>query len=212
MRVMSVLQVTALLVAAAMLLAAQAGNPAPTAGQMPPGHGIKCLKADEKTPCGSSEISDLSNDIKDLKATFGDAKSTVSDAQQNVSDAKQVAGDAKQIGSDARHPAANSKQDVSDAKQAGSDAKSAYDDAQQTKSDTQQTVQDVQQNVQDAAQTVKGLKGIGSLALKALDGTMSCAQNDGSACTDSQTKALQVHAAQKNPPVNVKREVDQGGK
>lgn len=203
---------TALLVPAAMLLAAQSSGPTQQAGQMPPGHGVKCLKADGKTPCGNSEISDLNNDIKDLKATVGDAKSTVSDAQQNVSDAQQVGGDAKQAGSDAKHPAANSKQDVSDAKQAGSDAKSAYGDAQQTKSDAQQTVQDVQQNVQDAAQTVKDLKGIGSLALKALDGTMNCAQNDGSACSDSQTKALQIHAAQKNPPIQVKREVDEGGK
>jgi hypothetical protein len=52
------------------------------------------------------------------------------------------------------------------------------------------------------------LKGIGALALKSPDGAMNCAQNDGSACNDNQTKALQVHAAQKTPPITVKREAD----
>jgi hypothetical protein len=97
---------------------------------------------------------------------------------------------------------------VGDTEQTVSNAKQTYDDAQQTKSDAQSTAQDVQQNAQDLAQTAKDLKGIGSLALKALDGTMSCTQNNGSFCTDTQTKALQTHAAQKAPPVVVQREVD----
>ncbi len=79
---------------------------------------------------------------------------------------------------------------MSDAKQTASDGQQ-IGDAQQTKSDAQSAVQDVQQNAQDVAQTAKDLKGIGSLALKALDGTMDCTQNNGSACNDTQTKALQ---------------------
>jgi hypothetical protein len=203
----------ALLVAWAVALPAQnnAGNQ-PSAGaqpaQMPPGHGIKCLKADG-TPCGNPEVNDLNQDITDAKSTVSDSKSTVGDAQQNVSDAKQVSGDAQQLGQDAKKPLANPKQTVADGKQAASDVKSAYGDAQQSISDAQQAGQDVKQNLQDVKKTVKDLIGIKSLALKAPDGAMNCAQNDGSACTDSQTKAVQTDAAQKQPPIIVQREVDQ---
>jgi methyl-accepting chemotaxis protein len=191
-----------------MQLAAQSSASSQAKTQTPAGHGIKCLKADG-SPCGNPEVSDLNKDIADFKATFGDAKSTVGDAQQNVADAKQVGGDAKQVGSDAKQPITNAAQGYGDAKQTVSDTKSAYGDAQQTKSDTQQTGQDVKQNLQDVKQTLKDLVGIKSLALKAPDGSVNCAQNDDSACSDSQTKALQKHAAQKTPPITVQREADQ---
>jgi hypothetical protein len=183
----------------------QAGN---SQGQMPPGHGIKCLKPNG-TPCGNPEISDLNKDISDIKAAVSDAKSNANDAQQNVSDARQVAGDAKQVGSDAKQPVSNAGQGVGDAQQTASDAKSAYGDAQQTKSDAQQTGQDIQQGAQDVKQTVKDLFGIKSLALADNAGAMNCAQNDNSACNDLQTRALQIHAAQKTPPLTIQREVDQ---
>jgi len=200
-----------LLAASAFQLAAQSSNTQanPQApGQMPPGHGIKCLKADG-TPCGNPEISDLNKDIADMKAAVGDTKSTVSDVQQNVSDAKQVGGDAQQLGADAKQPVANAKQGVGDAQQATSDVKSAYGDAQQTKSDAQQSAQDVQQAAQDVKQTVKDLFGIKSVGLAKNDGSMNCTQTDNSACNDNQTKALQTHAAQKTPPITIQREADQ---
>jgi hypothetical protein len=108
-----------------------------------------------------------------------------------------------------KKPLANPKQTVSDVKQAVSDVKGAVGDAQQTKSDAQQAGQDVKQNLLDVKKTFKDLAGIKTLALKALDGSMNCAQNDGSACNDDQTKALQSKAAQKTPPLTVTREVDQ---
>ena len=201
-----------LLAISALQLAAQgnanSGAASQANGQLPPGHGIKCLKADG-TPCGNPEISDLNKDITDFKATFADTKSTAGDAKQNVSDAQQVGSDAKQLGADAKQPVSNAKQGVSDAKQTTSDVKSSYSDAQQTKSDTQQTSQDVQQNLADVKQTVKDLFGIKSVALKSPDGSMNCTQNDETACNDSQTKALKTHAAQKTPPINVQREADQ---
>jgi methyl-accepting chemotaxis protein len=193
----------ALLISAAAQLTAQSQSKSPAtapAGQETP---IKCSHADGQTPCTPNEVSDLNKDIADLKATFGDAKSTVGDAQQNVSDTQQVSSDAKQLNADAKTPTANTKQTVSDVKQTAGDTKQAYGDAQQTKSDSQQTVQDVQQNVQDAQQAVKDLKGIGSLALKALDGTLGCNQNDGTPCNENQIKALQTHAAGKKPPLTV---------
>lgn len=201
--------VTALFLATAIEVPAQSNANANTpAGQMPPGHGITCLKADG-TPCGTPEVNDLNQDVTDAKTTVSDSQSTVSDTQQNVSDAKQVGSDAQQLGSDAKQPLANPKQDVSDAKQAASDVKSAVGDVQQTKSDAQQAAQDVQQNLQDVKKTFKDLAGIKSLALKALDGSINCAQNDGSACNDTQTKALKSAAAQKTPPLTINREVDQ---
>ena len=194
-----------LITAIPVLAQSNAGAPA---GQLPPGHGIKCLKADG-TPCGSPEVSDLNQTITDAKTTVSDSQSSVSDVQQNVSDTKQVSGDAQQLGADAKKPLANPKQDVSDAKQAVSDVKSAVGDVQQTKSDAQQAAQDVKQNLQDVKKTFKDLAGIKSLSLKALDGSMNCAQNDGSACNDTQTKALQTQAAQKASPLTIAREVDQ---
>jgi methyl-accepting chemotaxis protein len=197
---------TALLAASIQTLAQSNAN-APS-GQMPPGHGIKCLKADG-TPCGNPEVSDLNQTVTDAKTTVADSQSTVSDAQQNVSDTQQVGSDAQQVGSDMKQPLANPKQTVSDAKQAVSDVKSAVGDVQQTKSDAQQAAQDVKQNLEDVKKTLKNLAGIKSLSLKALDGSMNCAQNDGSACTDIQTRALKTQAAQKTPPLTVTREVDQ---
>jgi hypothetical protein len=196
-----------LLLTAGLQVMAQTASTAP-AGQLPPGHGITCLKADS-SPCGTPEVNGLNQDISDAQATVTDSKSAVGDAQQNASDAKQVGGDAQQLGHDAKNPLANPKQAVNDAKQAVSDVKGAVGDVQQTKSDAQQAAQDVKQNLQDAKQAVKSLFGIKSLSLKAMDGSMNCAQNDGSACTDTQTKALQTKAAQQNPPLTVQREVDQ---
>ncbi len=178
------------------------------AAPMPPGHGIKCQKADG-SPCGDPEVSDLKKDITDAKTTVSDSQSTKGDAQQNVSDAKQVGSDAQQVGSDMKKPLAKPKQTVSDVKAAVSDVKSTIGNAQQTKSDAQQAGQDVKQGLQDVKKTFKDLVGIKSLGLNALDGSMNCAQNDGSACNDLQTKALQTRAAQKTPPLTVTREVDQ---
>lgn len=206
MRPIRFLTFSALVLAASLATPAQ--NGATDQGQMPPGHGIKCQKADG-SPCGDPEVSDLKQDITDAKATYGDSKSTVGDTQQNVSDAKQVGSDAQQVGSDLKKPLADPKQTVSDVKQAVSDVKSAIGDAQQTKSDAQQTGQDTKQNILDVKKTLKDLAGIKSLALKALDGSLNCAQSNGSACNDDQTKALQSKAAQKTPPLTVTREVDQ---
>jgi methyl-accepting chemotaxis protein len=178
------------------------------AGQMPPGQEIKCQKADG-SPCGDPEVSDLNKDISDAKTTYGDSQSTVGDAQTNVSDVKQVGSDAQQVGSDLKKPLANPKQTVTDVKQAAGDVKSAVGDAQQSKSDAQQAGQDVKQGLSDVKKTFKDLAGIKSLTLEALDGSMKCAQNDGSACNDAQTKALQTKAAQKAPPLTVTGEVDQ---
>jgi hypothetical protein len=200
-------------VAAALYLAVK-NKQAIAAGDMPLGHGIKCLKADGQTPCGDAEISNLNSDILgikkivvvgkkvagDAKTAVGDAKSVVGDAQQGVSDAKQLGSDAKQLGSDAKSK--NLAQGVSDAKTAAGDAKAA-------KGDAQSTVGDVQSAAGDGQQVVSDLKGIGSLKLKSPDGAVSCAQDNGSACSDAQTKALQTHAAQKTPPITVKRDVDQ---
>jgi hypothetical protein len=181
---------------------------------MPLGHGIRCLKADGQTPCGHAEISDLNDDILgfkkavavgktvvgDTKTAVGDAKTVAGDAQQGVSDAKQLGSDAKQLGSDAKSK--NLAQGVSDAKTAAGDAKTADGDAQTAVGDAQSAAGDGQQVVND-------LKGIGGLALKSPNGAINCTQNNGSACSDAQTKALQTHAAQKTPPITVKREVDQ---
>ena len=63
---------TALFLSLAIQLSAQnAANT--TAGQMPPGHGIKCQKSDG-SPCGDPEVSDLKQDITDAKTTYGDSK------------------------------------------------------------------------------------------------------------------------------------------
>lgn len=200
-------------VAAALYMAAKYKQ-AITAGDMPPGHGIKCLKADGLTPCGDAEISNLNNDILgikkvvaigktvtgDTKTAVGDAKGVVDDAEQGVSDAKQLGSDAKQLGSDAKSK--NLAQGVSDAKAAAGDAKTA-------KGDTQTAVGDAQSTVGDGQQVVSDLKGIGSFKLKSSDGAVNCTQENGSACSDAQTKALQTHAAQKTPPITVKRDVDQ---
>ena len=69
----------------------------------------------------------------------------------------------------------------------------------------QQVAQDAKTDVKDVG---KSLKGIKALFLKAPDGSLACKQEDETACNDDQTKALQVHAASKTPPVKVTREVD----
>ena len=204
--------IVAMCVAAAIYLVVK-NKQTNAAGDMPAGHGIKCLRADGQTPCGDAEISDLNNDIlgfkkvvaagktvvSDTKSVVGDAKTVVGDAQQGVSDAKQLGSDAKQLGSDAKNK--NLAQGVSDAKTAADDAKTAEGDAQTA-------VGDAQAAAGDGQQVAKDLQGIGSLSLKSPDGAVNCAQDDGSACSDAQTKALQTHAAQKSPPITVKRDVD----
>jgi hypothetical protein len=193
------------------------GNPqqeGDSRGRPAPGHGIKCLKADGQTPCGDAEISALNGDILgikkavaigktvvgDTKTAAGDAKGVVGDAGQGISDAKQLGSDAKELGSDAKSK--NLKQGVSDAKTAAGDGETAEGDAKSTAGDAQTAASDGQQVAND-------LKGIGMVGLKAPNGAMNCVQDNGSACNDSQTKALQTHAAQKTPPLTVKREVDQ---
>ena len=186
-------------VAAAVYLAVK-NRRAIAAGDMPFGHGITCLKADGQTPCGDDEISNLNNDILGLKKVVAMGKTVASDTKTAVGDAKGVVGDAaqgvsdaKQLGSDAKSK--NLAQGVSDAKTAAGDAKTAEGDAQGATGDGQQVVTD--------------MKGIGSLKLKSPNGAVNCAQDNGSACSDAQTKALQTHAAQKTPPITVKRDVDQ---
>jgi hypothetical protein len=186
------------------------------AGVLPPGHGIRCLKADESTPCGNPEIDSLNLNLSNLKQ-FGqaaktavtDSKTVVSDTQGAVSDTKQVGADGQQVVSDVKQVGSDVKnndlkQAVSDAKQTGSDAKTAG-------GDVKTAVGDPQQVGGDAQQVVKDLQGIKNVSLKSPDGAMNCAQNDGSACNDNQTKALQTQAAQMTPAITVKREVDQPG-
>jgi hypothetical protein len=196
------------LVAAAFPLAAQKPA-ASSAPDMPPGHGIKCAKADGKTPCTDDEVAALNKDIADAKQTYNDATGAVNDTKQTPSDAKQVGSDAKQLGTDAAHPVANAKEIPKDVKTAVTDTKQAYSDPGTVKSDVQQVAQDAKQDVQDVG---KSLKGIKALFLKAPDGSLACKQEDESACNDDQTKALKTHAATKTPPVTVTREVDQPGR
>jgi len=199
--------VALVLVAAALPLAAQ-NTAASSAPDMPPGHGIKCAKADGKTPCTNDEVAALNKDIADAKQTYNDTTGAVSDIKQTPSDAEQVGSDAKQLGTDAAHPIANAKQIPKDVKGAVSDTKQAYSDPGTVKSDVQQVAQDAKQDVQDVG---KSLKGIKALFLKAPDGSLACKQQDESACNDDQTKALKTQAASKTPPVTVTREVDQPG-
>lgn len=196
------------MIAAACSLAAQNPAASSSAPDMPPGHGIKCAKADGKTPCTNDEVAALNKDIADAKQTYSDTTGAVSDAKQTPSDAEQVGSDAKQLGTDAAHPVANAKQIPKDVKSAVSDTKQAYSDPGTVKSDVQQVGQDAKQDVQDVG---KSLKGIKSLFLKAPDGSMACTQDNESACNDDQTQALKTHAAAKTPPVTVTREVDQSG-
>lgn len=205
--------IVAMCVAVAIYFAVK-NRQAIAAGDMPSGHGIRCLKADGLTPCGNAEISDLNGDILglkkvvavgktvvgDTKTAVADAKTVAGDAQQGVSDAKQLGSDGKQLGSDAK--SRNLAKGVSDAKTAAGDAKTA-------KGDAQTAVGDAQAAAGDGQQVAKDLQGIGSLSLKSPNGAVNCAQDNGSACTDAQTKALQAHAAQKTPPITVKRDVDQ---
>jgi len=214
MRVKIPLAIVAVSAAAAVLLAVNSRNNAVATSELPPGHGIKCLKADGQTPCGDAELASLKSDIasfkklvqvgktvtSDTKTAVSDTKSAVGDAQQVGADGQQLGSDGKKIESDAKNK--DLKQGVKDAKQAGGDAKTAVGDAKTAAGDPKQVVGDGQQ-------VIKDLTGIGSISLKSPDGSMSCAQNDGSACNDKQTKALQSRAAQKQPPITVKREADQ---
>jgi len=90
---------------------------------------------------------------------------------------------------------------VNDAKQAAGDAKTAAGDAKTAAGDAKQVVGDAKGVIQD-------LKGIGSLSLVSSNGALSCMQDNGAACTDDQTKALQTHAALKSPPLTIRRQVD----
>ena len=214
MRTKIAFAVLALCVAAAVLLAVNTRRNTVAAGELPPGHGITCLKADGVTPCGQAEIDSLQSDIAGFKqivqvgkTVTGDTKTAVSDTKSAISDSKQVSGDGEQIGSDAKQIGSDAKnkdlkQGVSDSKQAVSDTKSAVGDVKSAVGDAPQVGGDVKQVIHDLA-------GIKSISLKSPDGAMSCSQNDDSACNDIQTKALQAHAAQKNPPINVQREADQ---
>jgi hypothetical protein len=213
MRAKSISAVIAICAAVAVLVVYHYKN-ASAAGTLPPGHGITCLKSDGSTPCGNPEIDSLNLNLSNLKqlgqtaktvvtdskTVVSDSKSAVSDVQQVGSDGKQLGSDAKQLGTDAKNK--DLKQGVTDAKQTGSDAKTAEGDVKTVAGDPQQVGSDAQQ-------VIKDLKGIKNVSLKAPDGSMNCAQTDGSACSDNQTKALQTHAAQMNPSINVKREVDQ---
>ena len=71
------------LVAAALPLAAQKPV-ASSAPDMPPGHAIKCAKADGKTPCTNDEVAALNKDIADAKQTYGDTTGAISDTKQTL--------------------------------------------------------------------------------------------------------------------------------
>lgn len=199
--------------AVAVLLALNSYRKAKAAGRMPSGHGITCLKADGQTPCGDSDVSDLNDDLSGIKKLFNgaksvvtDAKSATGDAQQAGSDGKQLGSDGQQLGSDAKQLASDAKNKdlksgVNDAKQAASDAQTAANDAKTAQGDAKQVLGDAQGVIQD-------LKGIGSLSLVSSSGELSCKQEDGTACTDDQTRALQVHASVKSPPLTIRRQVD----
>jgi hypothetical protein len=199
---------TAFVLAAAVFPLAAQQTAATSVPDPPPGHAIKCAKADGKSPCTAAEVAALNKDIADAKQTYGDTTGAVSDTKQTVPDAEQVGSDAKQLGTDAAHPVANAKQIPKDVKGAVSDTKQAYSDPGTVKSDVQQVGQDAKQDVQDVG---KSLKGIKALFLKSPDGSLACKQEDESACNDDQTKALKTQAASKTPPVTVTREVDQPG-
>jgi hypothetical protein len=213
MRTKMVSAVVAVCAAGAVLLVVNSYRNARAAGDMPTGHGIRCLKADGQTPCGDPEVSDLNDDLAGIKKLINNAKSVVSDsksatgdAQQAGSDGKQLQSDGQQLGSDAKQLGSDAKNKdlksgVNDAKQAAGDAKSAAGDAKTAEGDAKQVVGDAQQVIQD-------LKGIGSLSLVSSNGAMNCTQNNGTFCTDDQTKALQLHAAQKAPPLTIRRQVD----
>jgi len=197
----------------AVLLVVNSYRKARAAGDMPSGHGITCLKADGQTPCASTDVSDLNDDLSGIKKLFSGAKSVVtdsksatSDAQQAGSDGQQLESDGQQLGSDAKQLASDAKNKdlksgVNDAKQAASDAQTAANDAKTADGDAKQVLGDAQGVIQD-------LKGIGSLSLVSTNGTLSCMQENGAACTDDQTRALQAHAAQKSPPLTIRRQVD----
>ncbi len=213
MRAKMISAIVVVCAAVAVLLAVNSYRKARAAGDMPSGHGIRCLKADEQTPCGDSDVSDLNDDLSGIKKLFNNAKSVVTDAksatgdaQQAGSDGKQLESDGQQLGSDAKQLGSDAKNKdlksgVNDAKQAANDAKTAAGDAQTAEGDAKQVLGDAQGVVQD-------LKGIGSLSLVSPNGTLSCTQDSGAACTDDQTKALQAHAALKSPPLTIRRQVD----
>jgi len=212
MRVRIAVAVAAVCAAAGWLVVSRPENAIET-GELPQGHGIKCLRADGQTPCGDAELASLKSDISGLKklvqvgkTVTSDTKTAVSDTKSAVGDVEQVGEDGKQLGSDAKQVGADVKnkdlkQGVKDAKQAVGDAKTAKDDGKTAAGDPGQVTSDTQQVIQD-------LTGIGAISLKSPDGAMNCAQDNGSACSDRQTKALQAHAAQKKPPINVQREAD----
>ncbi len=214
MRTKIAFAVLAVCAAAAVLLSVSSRRNTVVAGELPPGHGITCLKADDLTPCGEAEVDSLQSDIAGFKqlvqvgkTVTGDTKTAVSDTKSAISDSKQVSDDGRQIGSDAKQLGSDAKnkdlkQGVSDSKQAVSDTKSAVGDVKSAVGDPPQVGGDVKQVIHDLA-------GIKNISLKSPDGAMNCAQDDNSACNDSQTKALQAHAAQKSPPLTVKREADQ---
>ena len=196
-------------IAGAVLLLVARGRWVNTAGDLPQGHELQCMKADGRTPCGDPEIADLNNAIAGLKKAVAAAKTATGDAQGVVGDAKQAGENGKQLGSDAKQLGSDAKKKelkkaVGDAKQAGGDAETATGDAKQATGDAKQLAGDAQQ-------VAKALKGIGGLTLKSPDGTMTCVQDDGTVCSDEQTSALQVHAAQLEPTVTVRRKADPTG-
>lgn len=174
----------------------------------PAGRDIKCALSDGRTPCSPDDVESLNSDISKFKQLVTDGKSAAGDGQQATGDTKQATGDAKQLGSDAKHPVANAKQLVGDAQQVGSDGKQVVDDGKQVTGDAKQVVQDAKDIPSATKGVLKDLKGIGSIALKSMDGKLNCKQNDGSPCNDDQTNALKTQAAQKQPPLTIIREVD----
>ena len=179
-----------------------------SSGDLPPGHGIRCAHSDGLTPCTPEDVSHLNSELSKFKQLISDGKSAAGDGQQATGHANQAAADAQQLGSDANHPRANAKQLVGYAKQAGAGGKQVVDDGKQVTDDARQVVQDAKDIPSATKGVLKDLRGIGSIALKSVDGKLSCRQDDGSPCNDDQTNALKTQAAQKQPPLSIIREVD----
>jgi hypothetical protein len=213
MRAKMISAVIAVCAAVAVLLVVNSHRKARAAGDMPSGHGITCLKADGQTPCGNSDVSDLNDDLSGIKKLFNGAKSVVTDSKSATGDAQQAGSDGKQLGPDGQQLGSDAKQLASDAKNKDlksgvNDGKQAAGDAQTATSDAKTAAGDAQQVLGDAKGVIQDLKGIGSLSLESSSGELSCKQEDGAACTDDQTRALQAHASVKSPPLTIRREVD----
>ena len=94
---------------------------------MPPGHAIKCAKADGKTPGTNDEVAALNKDIADAKQTYGDTTGAVSYLTNPL---RCRAGWLRRaaVRHGCRAPGRQREADPQDVKGAVSDTKQAYSD------------------------------------------------------------------------------------